>query len=321
MRALPKKIMSQPNPFINEHNRLRSLWRALVYFAFAYLALGLSVVLVYLVLYGTLGKPRTDGFLGGWGGFALQGTLTFGATLFIGWLCGKLLEKVPLKALGWHAHGGWWRDLTLGTLIGLASLLLAAAIGSAGGAKWQLNVAAAPGHILKTLVLSSLAFIWFAAAEEMAFRGYALQTMTRAGYAWAGILLTSVPFALAHLDNPNVSLFFTFTNTTLAGVWLGLAYWKTRSLWFPLGVHWAWNWTMGALLGLPVSGITEIAPAPLLRTELFGPKWLTGGTYGLEGGLACTLALLVSTLFIWRTRLVKASDEMVAYDETMNDER
>ena len=184
-----------------------------------------------------------------------------------------------------------------------------------GGAQSHFNLAQKPGPVLATVAFSAIGFLWFAAAEEIWFRGYALQTLTRAGYAWAGILLTSVPFALVHLGNPNVSPFFTFTNTTLAGVWLGLAYWKTRSLWFPLGLHWAWNWTMGALVGLPVSGITEVTPAPLLQTTLHGPKWLTGGSYGIEGGVACALALVVSTFFIWRTRLVKASDEMLAFDD------
>jgi membrane protease YdiL (CAAX protease family) len=180
----------------------------------------------------------------------------------------------------------------------------------------RLNLAAGADSVLKTVLFSSLAFIWFAAAEEVMFRGYALQTMTRAGYAWIGILLTSLAFAVAHLGNPNVSPFFTFTNTALAGVWLGLAYWKTRSLWFPLGLHWAWNWTMGSLVGLPVSGITEIAPAPLFQTTLHGPQWLTGGAYGVEGGVACTVAIVLSTLFIWRARIVKASDEMLAFDES-----
>ena len=31
-----------------------------------------------------------------------------------------------------------------------------------------------------------------------------------------------------------------------------------------------------------------------------GPAWLTGGTYGIEGGLACTVALVISTIIIWR---------------------
>jgi hypothetical protein len=303
------------NPFINQHNRLRSFWRALVFIAFTYVALFGSVLLLYAILYAATGQAATDRLLtGSVFGFAVQASLTFGAALLIGWVCGKLLEKLPLKALGWCLHAGWLRDLTLGAALGAVTLLLAAGIGSLAGATWRFNPAT-PGQMLKTIALSAVGFFWFAAAEEVAFRGYALQTLTRAGYAWAGLLLTSVPFALAHLDNPNVSPFFTFTNTALAGVWLGVAYWKTRSLWFPQGLHWAWNWTMGSIVGLPVSGITEIAPAPLLKTTLHGPKWLTGGAYGVEGGIACTVAILLSTFFIWRTGLVKASEEMSAFDE------
>ena len=48
----------------------------------------------------------------------------------------------------------------------------------------------------------------------------------------------------------------------LAGIWLAVAYLRTRSLWLPFGLHWAWNWTQASLLGLPVSGIARIAPAP-----------------------------------------------------------
>jgi hypothetical protein len=113
-----------------------------------------------------------------------------------------------------------------------------------------------------------------------------------------------------HLKNPNVVAGFTFVNTALAGVWLAVAYLKTRSLWFPLGIHWAWNWAMASVFGLPVSGITELASNSLLHGIDLGPAWLTGGSYGPEGGLACTIALIVSTIFIWRTRLVSASPEM-----------
>jgi hypothetical protein len=128
--------------------------------------------------------------------------------------------------------------------------------------------------------------------------------------AWLAIFLTSVPFAAVHLRNPNVAAGFTFINTALAGVWLAVAYLRTRSWWFPLGVHWAWNWALGSLFGLPVSGINDLAPHPLLRGTDLGPAWLTGGSYGIEGGLACTITLVVSTLFIWRTRLVSATPEM-----------
>jgi hypothetical protein len=89
-------------------------------------------------------------------------------------------------------------------------------------------------------------------------------------------------------------------------------------LWFPLGIHWAWNWTMGAVLGLPVSGIERLTPEPLLRATDIGPAWLTGGSYGIEGGAACTIALLVSTLFIWRTRLAQPTEEMLRLTDQEN---
>jgi hypothetical protein len=145
-----------------------------------------------------------------------------------------------------------------------------------------------------------------------------LQTLTRANLAWLAVLLTSVPFAAVHLHNPNVVKGFTFINTALAGVWLAVAYLRTRSLWLPLGVHWAWNWALGSLFGLPVSGITTIAPNPLLHGTDFGPAWLTGGSYGIEGGVACTIALTISTLFIWRMKFVSATPEMARLTSNEN---
>jgi hypothetical protein len=142
--------------------------------------------------------------------------------------------------------------------------------------------------------------------------------MVRARLAWVSIILTAGFFANAHLENPNVVAGFTFVNTALAGVWLAVAYLRTRSLWLPLGLHWSWNWTMGAVLGLPVSGISRITPQPLLQAAESGPHWLTGGSYGIEGGAACTVALIISTAWLWKTRTLKASEEMLALSSGEN---
>ncbi|HYJ45179.1 MAG TPA: CPBP family intramembrane glutamic endopeptidase, partial [Pyrinomonadaceae bacterium] len=187
-----------------------------------------------------------------------------------------------------------------------------------GGLKFMLNAPVMFATIGRTLLASVPVFILAAAAEEAIFRGYPLQTMARSGLAWVAIIITSVIFSSGHLDNPNVVPGFTFINTAIAGVWLALAYLKTRNLWFPLGIHWAWNWTMAAVLGLPVSGITRITPDPLMRASDLGPAWITGGTYGIEGGAACTLALLISTVFIWRTRLVSPDAEMLRLTDQEN---
>jgi hypothetical protein len=196
-------------------------------------------------------------------------------------------------------------------VIGIGTLIIAAVIAFAGGG---LRVSISPERVMplvaKELIGTAVLFIVAAVAEEALFRGYPLQTLTRAQLAWLGVLLTSVPFAAVHLANPNVVEGFTFLNTALAGVWLAFAYLKTRSLWFPLGVHWAWNWTMNSVVGVPVSGL-KISSHPVLTSVDLGPAWLTGGNYGFEGGAACMIALLLSLFFIWRTRWVTATTEML----------
>jgi hypothetical protein len=166
-------------------------------------------------------------------------------------------------------------------------------------------------QVLQTLVLSGVLFIIAALAEEALLRGYPLQTMTRAGLFAVGAVITSVLFAALHMSNPNFRLGIPALNLVIAGIWFAVAYWRTRSLWLPLGIHWAWNWALGSLFGLPVSGLTDIAPNPLLRGVDLGPVWLTGGEYGVEGGIAGTVALILSTIFVWRTRWLTASEEMV----------
>lgn len=296
--------------FINSAGRLRSGWRVLIFLGVYVSILFLLGALVRLAFAAALlllpGRTPQE---------YLQ-NLTFRlillvAALVAGYICTRWLEGLPWSALGLSFHSGWLRDFAVGSFIGIASLAVATAIATAGrGLSFTFSGRAALVPVVQTLVFSAVLFIFAALAEEALFRGYPLQTLTRANLAWLAIFLTSVPFAAVHLRNPNVAAGFTFINTALAGVWLAVAYLRTRSLWFPMGVHWAWNWALGALFGLPVSGINDLAPHPLLRGTDLGPAWLTGGSYGIEGGVACTITLVVSTLFIWRTRLVSATTEM-----------
>lgn len=296
--------------FTNQAGRLRSGWRlvvfALIYIALLFListAVRIFYVIASLIAPGLRPGPYFENIV-----FRL---ILLAAALVVGYLCTRWLEDLPWRALGLSLHARWLRDFFVGSIIGITSLALATGIATAGGG---LRFSAPDRGLLlqigHTLVFSAALFIIAALAEEALFRGYPLQTLARVGLAWLGVLLTSVPFAAVHLRNPNVVQGFTFLNTALAGVWLAVAYLRTRSLWFPLGVHWSWNWALGSLFGLPVSGITNIAPHPLLHGVDLGPAWLTGGSYGIEGGVACTITLVISTIFIWRTRLVSVTEEL-----------
>jgi membrane protease YdiL (CAAX protease family) len=296
--------------FINSVGRLRSGWRLLI-FIVVYVALLFLLSTIVRVGYAVglqLAPGRTlEGFIED----LVFRLILLASALFAGYLCNRWLEGLPWRALGLTPHTRWWRDFVIGSLIGLVSLALATAVAAAvGGLRFTASPRSMLLTVVQTLLMSALLFIFAALAEEALFRGYPLQTLARANLAWLAVLLTSVPFAATHLQNPNVVKGFTFINTALAGVWLAVAYLRTRSLWLPLGVHWAWNWALGSLFGLPVSGITTIASNPLLHGTDLGPPWLTGGSYGIEGGVACTIALIISTIFIWRTSLVSPTEEM-----------
>jgi uncharacterized protein len=285
------------NIFINSVGRLRSGWRLLIYAAtFLTLSFLLVVGLRVIFVIGSKVIPSTP-----YSGYAADVVFRLSlllAALGAGYLCVRWLEGLPWRSLGLTFHRGFFRDLVLGSLAGLLSLSLAVGIAAiVGGLRFSLN----SGTMLafgKSLLASGALLFVAALAEEAMFRGYPLQTLSRARLALLGALLTSVPFGLVHLNNPNVIPGLTFVNTALAGVWLAVAYLRTRNLWFPLGVHWAWNYSLGGLFGLPISGINLISH-PVLKAEDIGPLWLTGGSYGIEGGVACTIALIVSTLLLW----------------------
>lgn len=304
--------------FYNDAGRLRSVWRLAVFVA-AYVAF-VTAVLMLTNFAGALLLPEWayKRFFEGTFGFIIQSVLLYVPAALIGWGCAAVLEDLPWRSLGWSRHRGWLRDALVGTFGGGAAVCVAALVGMLAGG-YRFGVADSTGvGLTKTLVASFVIFLLGAAAEEMLFRGYPLQTLMRSWPLWVALIPVSVPFALVHLANPNVVPGFTFVNTVLAGVWLCVAYWRTRSLWFPLGLHFGWNWVQGALLGSPVSGIRGITPHPLLSFADAGPAWVGGGAYGIEGGAACTLALVVATIFTWRTGLLTATPEMRQYTDREN---
>jgi membrane protease YdiL (CAAX protease family) len=292
--------------FVNDFGRLRSGWRTLM-FLLAFLAVFFLIATVLRAGYVVVAEfgpfPRL-GFLP---------DLIFRVTMLTsalggGYICARWLEGLPWRSLGLTLHKSWLRDLLVGFAIGFAGLAVGVAVGAAaGGLRFTFGGAVLP--IVRSLVGSAFLFFVAALAEEAVFRGYPLQTFARAHLAWLGVLLTLAFFGYVHLSNPNATLGMTFINTSLAGLWFGIAYLRTRSLWFVQGLHWSWNWALGSFFGLPVSGLNLVSN-PLFKGNDLGPAWITGGTYGIEGGIAGTIALIVVTLFTWRTGLVSATPEL-----------
>jgi membrane protease YdiL (CAAX protease family) len=136
-----------------------------------------------------------------------------------------------------------------------------------------------------------------AVTEELIFRGLALQALERLCGSWVALAVTAVFFGLVHLANPGATLWSSFAIAVEAGVLLGAAFLWRRDLWLAIGLHFAWNTSVG-LLGIPVSGHPT---AGVLIARPTGPDLLTGGGFGLEAsivpvivGLALAVPMLVA---------------------------
>lgn len=293
--------------FFNEFGRIRSGWR-LTIFLLVLIVFSIFWEQIVRTLYGLISSyrsiPHPELVLG----LVYRGGLLVIA-LGVGYLCAHLLEELPWRSLGASVSKGWFKDLVIGSALGFATLIVAVVIAMVGrGLRFSFNPVDW-GLMLRSMIGSGVILVIAAFAEEAIFRGYALQTLTRANLAWLGVALTLALFGVAHLTNPNVVPGFTFANTSIAGLWFAVAYLRTRSLWLPLGLHWSWNWALGWFFGLPVSGL-NLASHPLLKASDAGPLWLTGGSYGIEGGIAATIALVLCTVFLWRTSIISADPEL-----------
>jgi membrane protease YdiL (CAAX protease family) len=230
-------------------------------------------------------------------GLEASTTVELIAALAAGWLMLAWMDRRPLGALGYAADPAAPLDTGLGFLLGAAAIALAVAVLTvAGTVRWVADSGSATEYVA-ALARALLLFAVAAAAEEVLFRGYAFQALVQGIGAWPAVLASSALFALAHWNNPSIDA-VALANIFLAGVMLGWAYLRTRSLWFCTGVHLGWNWTMSALLDFPVSGLVRNTP---LYSELaVGPRWATGGDFGPEAGVAGTAVIMgLIVLLLW----------------------
>ncbi|GIU82565.1 MAG: CPBP family intramembrane metalloprotease [Acidobacteria bacterium] len=286
--------------FFDLHGRLRSGWRFAA-FLFSFFALSLPA---QVLVFSLVGQQRTMLLV------VVSSTISSVISIGLGWICGKIFDGVPPKALGISPTKGWLKDLWFGILFGFLTLLGAVLISlTLGGLRLDMR----QSFDLQALGAVAIFFgIFFVAAlsEEVLFRGYIFQTFCRSNLTWFGILSSSVLFASAHNMNPNAS-WLSFLNTFVAGVWLCAAYLKTRNLWFPLGIHVAWNWFQGSFFGINVSGLDEFSASSVFIVAEKGIDWVVGGSYGLEGGIACTLSLIISIFAIYFLPFPKADEELL----------
>lgn len=228
------------------------------------------------------------------------------------WVLTSRVNRKPLRSVGLWLHGATLREVGTGSLLGF---LMMAGIYIVEAALGFITPSSGPLDPAGALRVTGVSLFWFAAgamAEELLFRGYAFQTLIQAVTFLPATLLMAAVFGLAHLQNPHVTA-FSLCNVVLAGILFSFAYMKTRGLWLPFGIHFAWNFSQTTLFGLPTSGTLDPSHA-LFNAAQSGPAWIGGGEFGPEGGVLATIALTGSLWYILKAGHLRPVEGIVTLD-------
>lgn len=219
--------------------------------------------------------------------------VTWLALMMVTVLIVRFFDRMPAAFVGLDGRA-WGREAISGGLLGGGMALLSwgfvAVIAMARGSG---PVFEGGGH--------TGALVWFAillidaAGEEFLFRGYLFGRVVEMIGPVGATILSSLGFALAHVNNPSVSS-IGLINIFLGGLFFSLCYLRSGSLWVAIGAHAFWNIVLAKVVGLPVSGVDF--GSSLLRTPTSGPDWLTGGGFGPEGGIAASISLILGGLYL-----------------------
>jgi membrane protease YdiL (CAAX protease family) len=159
------------------------------------------------------------------------------ANLFNPWPIGRV-------TLGW---------LVVGILLaGVTTLVFVLAF----GLRWAANA----GWSSVNMILAIWAIVLTAAAEEIAFRGYALWRLLRLIGFWPAQLVVAALFALSHLTLGGYTLLPALVGTVTGSILYGAAFTRTRGLAAPIALHSGWNIAQHLLLSPLNPSATPLIP-------------------------------------------------------------
>lgn len=200
----------------------------------------------------------------------------------------KFYEK---RKISEFSKKGIIKNLSIGILLGviLQSLTILVIFLKGGYSVISINPIA---FIIPPLTIG----ITSAIIEETLFRGIIFRIPEEKLGSYISLLISALIFGALHLANPNSSLTAGIGLAIQAGLSLGAAYIYSRNLWFPIAMHFAWNFTQSAIFGANVSG--NAISKTLITSDISGAEWFTGGQFGPEGSIQATIFGLITTIVL-----------------------
>lgn len=208
----------------------------------------------------------------------------------------KFLDKRSVESLGFFKEEAWSQ---YGLGVGIAAILMIviySTLALTGSLKSGLNADLS----IVAWLLGMLGFMFQGMSEEVVMRGYLMNGLAPKWGVPLAMFLNSALFAALHLANPGLSNLALF-NLFLAGLFFSAIFYVTDNMWLTGALHSFWNFIMGMVFGVQVSGLDKMESIWLTEFTK-GRDLYTGGAFGFEGGLVVTLVMLlaIAISFKWK---------------------
>tara|TARA_B100000767_G_scaffold165498_1_gene155027 strand:- start:1386 stop:2234 length:849 start_codon:yes stop_codon:yes gene_type:complete len=206
------------------------------------------------------------------------------------WLFMKFIDKQPFIQIGLQIKGRL-KEFNYGILLGFVIMatayLFLFSINEIVFSNFSFN--------LNKVLLSIILFSGVSVFEEVVFRGYLLKNLLESFNPFVALFISSIFFSLIHGSNPNVTT-LGLCNIFLAGFFLGASYVFTKNLWFPIALHFSWNFFQ-SMFGFKVSGLDSYS---IIEFTIPENNMLNGGEFGFESSVLSLVVVLFSTILIWK---------------------
>ncbi|MEP7094081.1 MAG: type II CAAX endopeptidase family protein, partial [Flavobacterium sp.] len=186
-------------------------------------------------------------------------------------------KKYDKRVVTEFAAKGLAKNLFIGAMIGFVLQTLTILVIYLNGSYSVVNVNPISFILIPFAIMFTVAII-----EEILVRGIIFRIMEEKLGSYISLTISSVLFGVLHLVNPHGTLISGICITT-AGFLLGSAFIYSRNLWFPIALHFAWNFTQSGIFGAITSGNEKTNS--LLEAKIKGAEFITGGAFGPEGSI------------------------------------
>lgn len=210
-------------------------------------------------------------------------------------------SKYEKRAITEFSYKGMAKYVVIGTLIGMLLQSLTILVIATIGDFEIIAINPISNAIIPFTVAFSVAIF-----EEILIRGIIFRIVEEKLGSYISLLITAIIFGALHLANPNSTLLSGLCVGIEAGFLMGAAYIYARNLWFPIAIHFAWNFMQSGIFGAVTSGNEKTSS--LLITKITGSNLITGGEFGPEATIQAIIFCLLAAVILLRV----STDKMIS---------